>query len=144
MKSGNYIQSENGLFKLTLKENGKLEISCKGKKIWFLSTLIAAIDFLYFNINGKIIIIGKDNITAWITPVFTRNTRNRLLLMQNDGNLVVQDQCGRTLWESRSYGICGTVSGIHLLYILGCPLQTVSRSKILRIITVRFSNFYKY
>ena len=67
------------------------------KKIWSLSTLIAATDFLYFNINDKIIIIiGKDNTTKWITPVFTQNTRNGLLLMQNDGNLVVHDHCGRT------------------------------------------------
>ena len=139
MKSESYIQSENGLFKLTVKENGKLEISCKGKKIWSLSTLVAATDFLYFNINGKIIIIGKDNITKWIRPVFTRNTRNGLLLMQNDGNLVVHDHCGRTLWESRSYGKCSTVSGIDLLYILGCSLQTACISKIFSIITEGFS-----
>ena len=105
------------MFRLTLNQTGKLEVWCKGRTIWSKNAEIADVDFLYFDKNSKMILIGKDNRTEWVTPVFIRGTKHDILLMQNDGNLVVQDECSNTLWQSRSYGKCGAVSGICFSYI---------------------------
>ena len=117
LKPGSYIQSKNGLFRLILNQTGKLEVLCKGQTIWSRKTRKADVDFLYFDKNSKMILIGKDNRTEWITSMYIRDTKHGILMMQNDGNLAVHDECDNTLWESGSYGKCGAVSGICFSYI---------------------------
>lgn len=117
LKPGSYIQSKNGLFRFVLNQTGKLEIWCKDRIIWSKNADIADVDFLYFDKNSKMILIGKDNSTEWIMSMFTRGTKHGILLMQNDGNLVVYDECDNIYWQSRSYGKCGAVSGIYFSYI---------------------------
>ena len=38
MKKGSYLQSASGVYKLTLQQNGNLEIVCKNTSVWSTST----------------------------------------------------------------------------------------------------------
>ena len=60
LKKGKYLQSNNGIFKLILQENGNLEVFCKTKSIWSTGTITNKVDFLCFKKNGKLVLYGKE------------------------------------------------------------------------------------
>ena len=49
---------------------------------------------------GNLLLYGKNNDLLW-----EANTRGDLLIIQDDGNLVLYDKCGYPVWSS------GTVTG---------------------------------
>ena len=88
MKKGSYIQSENGIYKFTLNETGKLEIWCKNEKIWWTNTSSDDnLDAMYFDENGTFYLRGKDQKVLWRTENESKGVKLELLLLQNDGNL---------------------------------------------------------
>ena len=71
-------------------------------------------DSLIFYNDGKIYLLGKDNS---IRPkIQSRNSKGHLMLLQNDGNLVVYNDCGNSIWESKTRGKCDTVPGIYIFH----------------------------
>ena len=67
LKKGKHLQSNNGIFKLTLQENGSLEILCRNKSIWSTDTITDNVDFMYLKTNGKLVLYGKRKTDVWVT-----------------------------------------------------------------------------
>ena len=78
--------------------------------IWSTYTYDQYIDFLYFGDNG-IYPLGKDGSIRINGTLNNFKRKTDLLLMQNDGNLVILDDCGRTIWNSMTAGKCDKNSG---------------------------------
>ena len=110
------LHSQNGVYRLVLNDTGNLEIWCKRKKIWTTNTDDYYVDSLIFDNDGKICLLGKDNSSRWKSRILSRKSKPDLMLLQNDGNLVVYDKCGNTIWESKTKGKCGTIPGIYIFY----------------------------
>ena len=73
-------------------------------------------DSLIFHSDGKIYLLGKDNSIRWRLKIQSRNSKGHLMLLQNDGNLVVYNDCGNSIWESKTRGKCDTVPGIYIFH----------------------------
>ena len=97
MARGKYLQSRNGTYKLHLRENGNLVLTCKKRPIWTSSTSNNTVDFLYFDEEGiSLILRGKDNSTVWRA----RSTGlGKELVLQDDGKLVLYNSCNLSIWE---------------------------------------------
>ena len=87
--------------------------------IWSTYTDDKYMDSLYLDNNG-IYLLGKDgSYRTNITLNKTGGTKQKsdILLMQNDGNLVIYDECGRVAWESLTDTKCAKRSGMwHSFY----------------------------
>ena len=111
------LHSQNGVYRLVLNDTGNLEIWCKREKIWTTNTDDYYVDFLIFDNDGKICLLGKDNSSRWKSKVLSRKSKPHMMLLQNDGNLVVYNECGNSIWESKTKGKCGTIPGIYIFFI---------------------------
>ena len=100
LKIGKSLQSQNGDSRLILNETGNLEIWCKMKKIWTTNANDDLVDFLIFKDDGKIYLLAKDNHSRLEIGTSLTNSRPHLMLIQNDGSLVIYDECGNRHWES--------------------------------------------
>ena len=87
------------------------------EKIWTTNTDDDYIESLIFDNDGKISLLGKDNSSRWQMKLLSRNSKPHLMLLQNNGNLVVYNKCGNRLWESRTRGKCDTGIYVFLIYI---------------------------
>ena len=116
MKVRKNLQSRNGVYRLVLNDTGNLEIWCKREKIWTTNTDDDYIESLIFDNDGKISLLGKDNSSRWQMKLLSRNSKPHLMLLQNNGNLVVYNECGNRLWESRTRGKCDNISGIYISF----------------------------
>ena len=96
------LHSQNGVYRLVLNDTGNLEIWCKREKIWTTNTDDYYVDFLIVDNDGKICL---------------RKSKPHMMLLQNDGNLVVYNECGNSIWESKTKGKCGTIPGIYIFFI---------------------------
>ena len=94
---GKYLQSRNGTYKLHLRKNGNLVLTCKGRPIWTSFTSNNTVDFLYFDEEGiSLILRGKDNSTVWRAP---SKGLGKELVLQDDGKLVLYNSCNTSIWE---------------------------------------------
>ena len=117
LKIGKSLQSQNGDSSLNLTGTGNLEIWCKNKKLWTTNTNDDYVDFLIFKDDGKIYLLAKDNHSRLEIGLSFRNSRPQMMLIQNDGNLVIYDECGNRKWESRTGGLCSGTLGIYMFFI---------------------------
>ena len=108
LKKGKHLESNNGIFKLTLQENGNLEILCKNKSIWSTETITDNVDFMYLKTNGKLVLHGKDETDVWEIAVWGIDTvfEAKKLHLKNDGNLVLLDQFNSVVWASATDSVC--------------------------------------
>ena len=113
MKIGKSLQSQNGDSRLILTYTGNLEIWCKNKKLWTINTNDDYVDSLLFKDDGKIYLLAKDNHSRLEIGTSLTNSRPHLMLLQNDGNLVIYDECGNRHWESRTGKLCSGTPGIN-------------------------------
>ena len=116
MKIGSYIESENGIYKFTLNETGKLEIWCKTEKIWWTNTSDDNLDAMYFDNNGTLYLRGKDEKVLWRAGNESIGVKLELLLLQNDGNLAGYDKCGNRVWSTGTSSKCLIKPGIYSLF----------------------------
>ena len=107
------MQSPNSAAKLILTDTGNLEVWCKMKKLWTANTNDDYINSLNFKDDGNIYLLGKDNNTRWSTGIKSSNQKPYLMLIQDDGNLVIYDKCGTRTWESRTERQCSDTPGIY-------------------------------
>ena len=117
LKIGKSLQSQNGDSSLNLTGTGNLEIWCKNKKLWTTNTNDDYVDFLIFKDDGKIYLLAKDSHSRLEIGLSFRNSRPQMMLIQNDGNLVIYDECGNRKWESRTGGLCSGTPGIYMFFI---------------------------
>ena len=113
LKIGKYLQSQNRNSRLILTATGNLEIWCDRKKLWATNTNDDSVDHLIFKEDGKIYLLAKDNHSRLEIDTSLTNSKPHLMLMQNDGNLVVYDECGNRHWESKTGGLCSSTPGIY-------------------------------
>lgn len=106
LKKGKHLQSKNGIFKLTLQENGSLEILCRNKSIWSTDTITDNVDFMYLKTNGKLVLYGKDETDVWETDTSYSVFEPQKLQLKNDGNLVLLDQFNSVVWASATDSVC--------------------------------------
>ena len=94
---GKYLQSRNGRYKLYLRKNGNLVLTCKERPIWTSFTSNSTVNFLYFDEEGTSLILrGKDNSTVWRAP---STGLGKELVLQDDGKLVLYNSCNTSVWE---------------------------------------------
>ena len=110
------LQSQNGVYRLIINDTGNLEIWCKTEKLWTTSTDDGYVDSLIFYNDGKIYLLGKDNSIRWRLKIQSRNSKGHLMLLQNGGNLVVYNDCGNSIWESKARGKCDTLPDIYIFH----------------------------
>ena len=110
---GKYLQSQNGYSRLILNDTGNLEIWCKSKKLWTTNTNDHYVDSLIFKDDGKIYLLAKDNHSRLEIGTSLTNSKPQLMVIENDGNLVIFDECGNRHWESGTGGLCSGTPGIY-------------------------------
>ena len=98
MKKGEFIQSESEIYKLLLNETGNLEIWCTNEMVWSTYTYDKYMEFLYLGSDG-IYLLGKDHSNRLNGPLGKLKEKADLMLLQNDGSLVIFDKCGRIVWK---------------------------------------------
>ena len=113
LKIGKYLQSQNGYSRLVLNDTGNLEIWCKRKKLWTTNTNDHYVDSLIFKDDGKIYLLAKDNHSRLEIGTSLTNSTPQLMVIENDGNLVVFNECGNRHWESRTGGLCSGKPGLY-------------------------------
>ena len=92
-----YLQSRNDIYKLYLRENGNLVLTCKERPIWTSLTFNNTVDFLYLDEEGiSLILHGKDNRTVWRAH---STGLGKELVLQDDGKLVLYNSCNTSVWE---------------------------------------------
>ena len=70
-------------------------------------------DSLIFKDDGKIYLLAKDNHSRLEIGTSLTNSAPQLMVIENDGNLVVFNECGNRHWESRTGGLCSGKPGIY-------------------------------
>ena len=133
------MQSRNGVYRLVLNDTGNLEIWCKREQIWTANTDDDYIESLIFDNDGKISLLGKDNSSRWQMKLLSRNSKPHLMLLQNNGNLVVYNECGNRLWESRTRGKCDNISGIYIYIYLFLIYMHFSLNLLPFLLSISFS-----
>ena len=90
LQKGQLLESSNGKTKLIFQENDNLEILCGSYPIWSSGLSGPDIDVLYFNNEGKLVILNKDKSTAKNIMSSLDNTSGaEKPILQDDGNLVI-------------------------------------------------------
>ena len=101
LQKGQLLKSNNGKTKLIFPENGNLEILSGSYPIWSSGTSGPDIDALYFNNEGKLVILNKDKSTAKNIMSCLDNTNGaEKLILQDDGNLVIYSNNNQPLWST--------------------------------------------
>ena len=122
MRQGKSLQSSNGKYKLILQRYGNLELICESLGLlWSTNTINSNADFLYFVKNGyELVLRGKDNTSLW--KVSYRGGSPEMLIVQDDGNLVLYDTLKRSLWSTNSQDKCRRKYKPHLNTIVSTNL----------------------
>ena len=111
LKIGDYLQSKNGILKLQLNSTGNLVLHCKDKQIWSTNTSDSSVECLYFGKNRTLSLRKKGNISIWEAEFLGIDSNLKDFILQDDGNLVVYDECGEIVWESKTAGKCNVIPG---------------------------------
>ena len=120
MRQGKSLQSSNGKYKLILQRYGNLELICESLGLlWSTNTINANADFLYF-VKNELVLRGKDNTSLW--KVTYRGKSPEMLIVQDDGNLVLYDTLKRSLWSTNTQDKCRRKYKPHLNNILSTNL----------------------
>lgn len=108
--------SSNGKYRLYLREAGYLDLTCGNATIWVAYTVSYNVDSLYFGKDGlglflygkdgsNWMIYGKTEMSVW-KPRSQNAGQVEMLILHDDGNLVLYDRFGKTIWESDTSGKC--------------------------------------
>ena len=104
MRKRDYLESKNGIYKLYLRKNGNLVLTCHERSIWTSFTSSKAVAFLYFNGEGTSLVLrGKDNSNVWKVQTASRGKE---LVLKNNGKLVLYNSCNASIWEKGGENLC--------------------------------------
>jgi hypothetical protein len=85
---------------LALHDDGNLVLKDKGNPIWDSETA-SNYDVLYLQMqeDGNLVIYAKNLRVIWSSETLVKNPASEyILLVQNDGNVVILTAAGETLW----------------------------------------------
>ena len=106
LRKGKHLQSRNEMYRLYLRENGNLVLTCQERSIWISFTFNKTVDFLYFDGEGTSLVLrGKDNSNVWKVQTAALGKE---LVLQNNGKLVLYNSCNKSIWEKGSKKLCRT------------------------------------
>ena len=125
MKKGEFIQSDGGIYKLLLNETGNLEIWCTNQMVWSTYTYDKYIEFLYFGSDG-IYLLGKDGSNRLNGTLDNLKQKANLLILQNDGNLVIFDKCGGIVQKYKPDTKCDKNPGILFFWCFEISLSLLT------------------
>ena len=92
------------IYKLNLKENGNLVLTCHNRPIWTSNTSNKGVDFLYFDREGTSLALRrKDNSNVWKIQTAALGKE---LVLQEDGKLVLYNSCNTSIWEKGGEKLC--------------------------------------
>ena len=86
-------------------------LNCKDKQIWSTNTSDNSVEGLYVGKNRTLSLRKKGNISIWKTEFLGIDSNPKDFILQDDGNLVAYDECGKTLWEYKTSGKCNVNPG---------------------------------
>ena len=87
-------------------------LHCSGKQIWSTNTSDNGVESLYFGKNSKLSLRKKGNISIWEAEFSGNGSDPEDFILQDDGNVVVYDECGEILWESKTSNKCNVIPGM--------------------------------
>lgn len=101
------LWSKNGIFRLTVQEDGNLVLykrQDQGRKvIWSTGTHQSAnVMSLRVQVDGNLVLYGQGGKSLWASNTFT-NKRTKLI-MQDDGNVVLYAGGGEAIWATGTDG----------------------------------------
>ncbi|NUS44285.1 MAG: hypothetical protein HOQ24_11430, partial [Mycobacteriaceae bacterium] len=106
LTTGQELVSENGLFRMTVQQDGNVVIygpDGAGKTgpnrtaTWALNTSGQDSSGFGFDESGFYLLTSDDH--RWNANNFTADSTHLTLTLQNDGNLVVKDETGKVVWS---------------------------------------------
>ena len=94
------------MYKLHLRENGNLVLTCQDRSIWTSFTSNKGVDFLYFDQEGTSLALRrKDNSNVWKIQTAALGKE---LVLQEDGKLVLYNSCNKSIWGKGGEKLCKT------------------------------------
>ena len=126
LRKGEYLKSRNEMYKLYLRQNGNLVLTCQERSIWISFTSNKSVNFLYFDGEGTSLALrGKDNRNVWKIQTAVLGKE---LVLENNGKLVLYNSCNRSIWEKGGKKLCR--KGLFtLLNVEFCISQTITYCK---------------
>ena len=104
LRKGRYLESRDQIFKLHLRENGNLVLTCQNRSIWTTFTSNKSVDFLYFDREGTSLALrGKNNSNVWKIQT---SALGKELVLQENGKLVLYNSCNASIWEKGGKKLC--------------------------------------
>ena len=104
---GSSIKSENGIYKLILRESGNLELMCRDTSLWSSKTENPYVDVFQYQSNGNLVIRKADGRYLWESKTVHDVKPPGRLVLQNDGNLILYAD-SEAIWHTNTYGKCHT------------------------------------
>ena len=102
LEKGSSIESKNGVYKLILRESGKLELMCNDTSLWSSETKNPDVDVFQYQSNGNLVIRKADGTCLWESKTMHDVNPPDRLVLQDDGNLVLY--AGNTSkWHTNTY-----------------------------------------
>ena len=126
MIAGKYLESKNGEYQLDFQNSG-LHLSCGSTAIWkygfsnnealYINSEGSALVLLNVALASHRIVLGKQLFSVIVFDTFYKSVAiwdastggyaNKLVL-QDDGNLVLRNDYNKTIWETKTAGVCPT------------------------------------
>ena len=87
-------------------------LHCKDKQIWSTNTSDNSVETLHFGKNSTLSLRKKGNVSIWEAEFSGKDSDPEDFILQDDGNVVVYDECGEILWESKTSNRCYVIPGM--------------------------------
>ena len=104
---GSSLTSENKCFRLNFTFDGNLVLYHvdSGHILWATEIVDPRLNRGYMNFYGNFVLCDKNKVIPFWQTDISGNEGN-FLLLQDDGNLVVENPYGDILWTSNTESIC--------------------------------------
>ena len=129
LKAGNCLESKNRKYRLEFQNSG-LHLSCGSISIWrygFSNSMA-----LYLDLEGlSLVLLNQRGILAGFyksVTILNASTEGhaKKLFLQDDGNLVLTNDNNKTMWETKTSGVCSKGLEHFILFQLFYELSKIT------------------
>ncbi len=100
LRRGESRKSLNGLYRLTLQEDGDVVLYKAASPIWKSNTRGQDIDAFKVQEDGNLVAYATGGIPKWSTGTHGKENHSTVLVVQDDGNLVLYQDGDNARWAS--------------------------------------------